>query len=163
MSSDASSVVLVAVLATLRASPLVAAAFAVDGAEVAVWSEAPADRGAAADVPFVVVGDLQSVGDEVVEDENGAALVDESELFVTVHVWSRPRDDLKGGKPEALRIAKAVRKALSTELALDADEDGQRFRVVLSDSPESRHFTDADNLTAHSVVTVRYLVEPSEE
>jgi hypothetical protein len=95
--------------------------------------------------PFVALGEIQVV------DDGTACFEDAAEIYVTVHVWSRAV-----GRPEAHRIAGAVRNALHlTDLDLGADLDLVEIR-----HRDTRVFTDADGRTAHGVMTFRAMVDP---
>lgn len=169
--SDPSLAILAALVETLRESPTIEAAFA--GRPVNVWEQPPsgADDPSSADYPFIRIGEIQVVSEERIETEaeletgsDGMIADDPSEVFVTLHTFSRPRDDGAGGKPEAIRIAKAVRLVLANpeSLVLEIDDDGDAFRLVLGEIRDTRHFTDADGVSAHSVLTARFEVEPTE-
>ena len=178
--SDPSLVILAGVIKALRESPLVEEAFAVESTDsppvVRVYDDppaAPGGEGAQGDdgFPFVRIDaiEMNSVESVMIEEEHSGEsdgyLDDPSEGFVTLSAFSRPRgEDLAlGGKPEAIRIMKACRKVLAGgEIALEPDEDGGTFRIVLAHDASSRHFTDPDGVTAHSVLTVRFEIEPSE-
>jgi len=166
MNSDPTLPILEAVVGALRTAPEIEAAFAVEGATLAVWSEVPAgdqDDGAGG-YPYLHVAELQVVGEEPISID-GELVDDPSEVFVTVRAKSRPRsagDDPAGGKPEAARLIGAARGVLTALAALPDGEDGTGFRIVLSEMRDSRHFTDSDGVTATSVATFRFEVEPAE-
>lgn len=178
--SDPSLVVLAGVLKALRESPLMEEAFAVESADsppvVRIYDDppaAPGGEGATGDegfpfgrIDFIEMNSVESVLiEEEHSGESDGVLDDPSEGFIGLSFFSRPRgeDATLGGKPEAMRLCKAARKVLAGgEIVLEADEDGGTFRIVLAHDAGSRHFTDPDGVTAHSVLTVRFEIEPSE-
>lgn len=182
--SDPANVVLAGLIAALRAAPEIAAAFLVENDAspdlVKVWSHPPAAAGGegaqgADGYPFLEVADIEVNSDEAIalaeEDAGGGSdgyLDDPSEVTATLRAYSRPRggngDAAElGGRPESARIIKAARKVLAgADVELEADEDGGRFRIVLAEAGNARHFTAQDGVTAISVLTVRFEVEPSE-
>ncbi|SEQ33064.1 Protein of unknown function [Faunimonas pinastri] len=93
--------------------------------------------------PYVVIGE-----DQVNDDGDGCS--DGSEIFVDVHVWSR-----RPGKVEAKSIGGAVRAALGGPIPMEG------FATIVGQFYRSHYLTDpGDGLTAHGVLTFRYLVEP---
>lgn len=170
--SDPSLAILAALIETLRSAPQIAVAF--DERPVAIWQTVPhgaADPGSDA-YPFVRIAELQVVSEERIETpielETGSDDVmidDPSEVFATIHGFSRPRQEAElSGMPEALRIMKAVRAALGRpeDIVLEVDEDGDAFALVLCEIRDTRHFVDPDGITAHSVMTARFEVQPTE-
>lgn len=161
--TDPSLELLAALIDVGRTDDRIAAAF---GAQtVAVWdtepSRAPGYEGATG-YPFIEIPSIQINGDERID--NGVCVFDPSEAFVQISIMSRQRPDGTGGKPEAMAIARAVRAAFGSELGLDVEFEGAgRFRVMLGHFVSVRHFTDSDGLTAHSSMTFRYEIEPSED
>lgn len=93
-----------------------------------------------AEFPFVAIADFQ----ELTED---ADCIPGAEIFVTIDVWSRAI-----GKPEAHRLASAVKAAL-TDLTLTD------FALVMLEHDSTRTLTDPDGLTTHAVLTFRAFVE----
>lgn len=162
---DPSLAVLAATIDLLRTDPGVAAAF---GSEpVAVWSTPPpgADDPGSNAYPFLLVKEIQVIGTERIV-HNGETVDDPAEVFVTLHSFSRPRDtgaDLSG-QPEAIRLIKASARAFGDpdDVSLEVDDDGDAFRLVLCEIRDTRHFTDPDGVTAHSVATLRLEVDPTE-
>ena len=122
--------------ATLRADAAVKAIFG--GTTRLYIMDAPND----APFPHVIIGECQEIGD----DTECASVTD---LAETIHVYARgakPND----GRSEAKAIADAVRRALTVKLTIDGHVvDDWEFEG-------SRHFSDIDGLTAHSVVTINY-------
>lgn len=142
-----------------------AAAFSALSLPLEVWESVPEAEQPGTDVDnrtYVHVGEFQAVGDEVIV--TGSDIVADVELNVTIHVISGPRSNGGGGKAEAMRIAGAVARDLGEpdETAFEISDDGQAFAVVLCEIPTVRHFTDADGLTAHSVITARFELDPTE-
>lgn len=97
--------------------------------------------------PYVTIGESQNVPDL-------AGCINGSEIFVTLHVFSRTEPDQ--GYAEAKRIIAALDNVLH-----DADLTLAENRCVLIERDGSRVFTDADNSTRHGVVSYRALVEPT--
>lgn len=159
--TDPSRVILESLLIALRASAKVRAAFG--GADPQVW-ETPPTQGATGDpgYPFLQIGEIQVISDERIENDEDDVIDDPSEVFVTLHAKSRPRSNGEGGKPEAMSIMAAARDVISKGIDLVEDDDGTSFRLVLCEFAGVRHFTDADGLTAHSVATPRFDLEPKE-
>lgn len=162
--TDFASELLSSAIVTARAAPTVIAAFA--GRPVQVWDQAPG-RGpqgpADEDFPMIADFDVQVVGDEVVEGEDMSPDGDDDvieddplEGFLTLHVYSRIRADGQGGKPEAMQIGGALRRVLGRAL------DVAGHRVTLGHMQTSRYFTESDGLTAHGVLSFRYLAQPTE-
>lgn len=178
--SDPANVVLVGIIAALRGAEEVEAAFAVENPDspvvVNVWSTPPAAAGGegaqgADGYAYLEVADIEVNGGEVIlndEDESDGCTFDPSEVFATLRAYSRPRggdgdETTLGGRPETARLIKAARYVLSRPFTLDPDEDGGTFRLVLAEAGNARHFTMQDGVTAVSVLTVRFEVDPSEE
>ncbi|MFC5423042.1 DUF3168 domain-containing protein [Bosea eneae] len=95
--------------------------------------------------PYIEIGEFQTLDD-------GAQCHDGQEVFVTLHVWSRPGDD-RPGQVEAKTIAGAVRGSLH-EAALDLGADWQFLEIAHQDT---RYLKDPDGLTSHAVLTFRAL------
>nr|WP_313635215.1 DUF3168 domain-containing protein [Brevundimonas diminuta] len=98
--------------------------------------------------PFVVIGE-----DQVVDDATECA--ESSEVYTTVHVWSRVENDVSASRRQAKAMAAAVRRALRLIDAVDG------FDVVLAEFETTRHLTDPDGRTAHSVISHRFLLDPA--
>lgn len=159
--TDPSLVILAGLIKTLREAPEVEAAF--PGA-VEVWELLPpANAEGATPYPFGRVGEIQIITDEAIENDDGT-VDDPSEVFATLHAFARPGGAGGSPKAEAMGIIGAFRAVLGREdgLALEAGDDGETFRLVLSEIRDIRHFTDPDGLTAHSVCVARFEVEPAE-
>jgi len=93
--------------------------------------------------PYFQIGDIQTISD-------GADCLDSTELFVTLHIWSRA-----GGQEETRRLASAVRAALHEWLPELAG-----FRVVEHEHRDTRTLDDPDGVTSHGVMTFRALIDP---
>ena len=93
--------------------------------------------------PYVTIADAHVVDD-------WAEGIEGSEIFCDVHVWSRAV-----GHVEAKKVCSAVRAAMCQLLQLVG------HRVVVFEFVSTRHLTDPDGVTAHSIVTVRYSTEPT--
>lgn len=94
--------------------------------------------------PYITISDAQ------VLDDGNTCESEMFEIFTDIHVWSRTV-----GLMEAKRISGLVRTAL---MALEAVTD---WLVVVVEFRGARHGFDPDGLTAHSVVTFRFLLQPA--
>lgn len=94
--------------------------------------------------PYVQIGDIQTV-------EAGADCIDGTEVFVTLHVWSRAV-----GRVEARQIASSCRLALHEWLP---DLTSANFRCVEHMHRDTRTLDDPDGITSHSVATFRLLID----
>lgn len=101
-----------------------------------------------AQLPYVIIGE-----DQIIDDSTECA--ESSEVFTTVHVWSRVTEGVSASRVQAKKMAGAIRAALKTEFAVPG------FDVVLRDFENTRHLTDPDGLTAHAVVSHRFLLDPA--
>ena len=120
--------------AALRGSAELAALF--PGGLVRVYSVVPQN----APLPMIRIGD-----DQLLEDSDEC--VSASEIFATVHVWTRPEPpDVQLGR----QIAGVVRAVLGTELALVGHD------TVLGEFTNALHLTDPDG-SSHAVLSFRYL------
>jgi len=97
--------------------------------------------------PHLITGDDQVIGDS-------AACVGGSEITSTIHVKAR-EGTLAASLLKAKALAGAVRAALDAELPLSG------HRMVDWSFETTRHMSEPDLLTAHSVVTVNYYTEPT--
>lgn len=125
-----------AMVATLKANAAVAA---IVGARI--YDRVP-DK---APLPLVDIGEIQVIADDA------DCLEGSSEVYATLHAWSR-----SVGAVECRRLAAAVVAALHLA-ALDLGVD---WRLVDIRHHDTRVFTDADGLTSHGVVTFRALIDP---
>ncbi len=92
--------------------------------------------------PYLQFGSFQTLDD-------GAECIDATEVFATIHVWSRTV-----GQVEAKRIASAVRAALHDKpLALSS------FRVVDLRHRSTVMTADPDGESTHGVITFRALID----
>ena len=127
---------------TLRASSDLSAAM---GGTVRLYSmSAPVG----APFPHVVIGE-----DQVLDDSTECA--DSSEVYTTVHVWTRDQSEVSESRTQAKRMAGVIRSALKGPMTVTG------FDLVLQDFENARHLTDPDGLTAHAVVTHRFLLDPA--
>lgn len=92
--------------------------------------------------PSVIIGEDQTA-------LNAASDYDGSEVFMTMHVWSR---DV--GLGETKRIVGALRTALHAPLTADD------HRIAVLAFENARYLRDPDGKTHHGVATFRALVEP---
>ena len=93
--------------------------------------------------PYATIADAHVVDD-------WAEGIEGSQIYSDVHVWSRAV-----GHVEAKKICSAVRAAMCQLLVLVG------HRVVVLEYVGTRHLTDPDGVTSHSIVTVRYSTEPT--
>lgn len=98
-------------------------------------------------VPDNAIFPYLSIGSDQIVD-NGTSCSNGSEAFVEVHVWSRAV-----GRVEAKKISGAVRAALDMPLVITG------HKVIVHGFQDARHLNDPDGITAHSVVSFRYLTE----
>ena len=93
--------------------------------------------------PYVVVGDDQ------VSQAHAQCLEGSTEVFSSLHAWSR-----EVGKVEAKKIAGAVVTALNgAPLALTG------YRLVLIEHDNTQHLGDPDGITSHSVIVFHAFVD----
>ncbi len=98
-------------------------------------------------MPYVELGEFQSIDD-------GAQCVDAAEVFITLHVWSRPGDGADPGQQTGKVIASAVHTALH-----EADLDlGAAWQFLEIAHQNTRHIKDPYGVTSQSVMTFRALV-----
>jgi hypothetical protein len=95
-------------------------------------------------LPYVVV-DLPQV------DDDPDACLDGSEIFATVHSWSRPEPP---GTSQAVEMAAVIRTLLGAGLVIAGHD------VVLAEFISTRFITDPDGST-HAIQTFRYLTAPA--
>lgn len=100
-----------------------------------------------ATMPYIEIGEFQSLDD-------GAECHDGYEVFVPLHVWSRPGEGRDPGQETGKSIASAVHSALDkAELALGAD--WQFLEIAWRDT---RYLKESDGVTSHAVITFRALI-----
>lgn len=137
--TDVAEVLTQAQEAAIRGSSAVIAA--------ATWTEPRVYRviPTNAALPYIKLGE-----DQVIDDSDECQ--EGSEIFSTVHVWSRPET------PQALearRIAAALRLTLNADLAIAGHD------LVLH-AFETALFTTDPSGDTHAILTFRYLTTPSE-
>lgn len=93
--------------------------------------------------PYLTIGDIQTISD-------GADCLDATEVYVTLHVWSR-----LVGQVETRQIAAACRTALHEWLPALAG-----YRCVEHVHQDTRTLDDPDGITSHGVLTFRALIDP---
>ncbi len=96
--------------------------------------------------PYIELGEFQTVDD-------GAQCHDGVEVYVTLHVWSRPSTS-RPGQVEAKTIAGAIRGSLH-EAELNLGSAWQFLEIAHQDT---RYLKDPDGLTSHAVLTFRALI-----
>jgi len=95
-----------------------------------------------------------TIGDEQINDD-GNSCEDAFEVFADIHVWARDVDGhTVRGKAFAKEIGKPVIDSLASELAIDD------YTITVGLLDTARYFTEPDGVTAHGVLTFRYLIEP---
>lgn len=105
--------------------------------------------------PYIRVGD----SDEDLPDL--ADCIDGSEIFSTLHAFSRPQEDATNatqprGKVEVKRIAGAAKRAIhGANLSLEDN------RLILIEHYRTVFLTDPDGLTEHAIIMFRALTEPT--
>lgn len=120
------------IYAALTAAPAVAGG--------RVYDRVPADP----KFPYITIGDDQFLDD-------GGTCGDAWEVFADIHVWSRP---VAGSKVEVKDLEAAVIARLRTVTVTGAS-------VVVAALESARTFRDADGITEHAVITMRYLIDPA--
>jgi hypothetical protein len=88
--------------------------------------------------------------DQALDDSNSCD-AERYEFFVDLHVWSRNPNIT--GMAEAKAITGIIRTLM---LALEVLNG---WRIPVRDVQARRHFYDADRITVHGVLTVRFLLE----
>lgn len=132
-----------AIEATLRGSVEMKAAMGLETVRLYTMS-APTG----APHPYVIIGE-----DQILDDSTECA--DSSEVYTTVHVWTRDPADVSASRAQAKSIAGVVRSALKGPMTV------MGFDLVLQDFDSTRHLSDPDGLTAHAVVSHRFLLDPA--
>ena len=141
MSVDPSYPMQVALFAALSGSTDLQAFI---GSPARVYDQVPINRATSEPTfPYVTIFDAHVVDD-------WAEGIIGSEVYCDVHVWSRAV-----GHGEAKKIADAVRQVMCQTL------QPAGHVVVVFEYVTTRHMTDPDGVTAHSIVTVRYSTEPT--
>lgn len=144
--SDPSEAIQNAIEAALRGSAAVKVAMGLASARVYTLI-APVDATGNALFPHIIIGEDQIIGDDI---ECGEA----SDVAVTVHVYARAATPA-ATRLQAKAIAGAVRAALAAKLTLVGHE------MIDWTYETTRHLTDPDGLTAHSVVSLEYQTAPA--
>ena len=98
--------------------------------------------------PYIVIGE-----DQVIDDATECA--ESSEIITTTHAWARVDSSVSASRVQAKQMAGAIRAALKGLAAVTG------FDLVLADFETARHLTDQDGLTAHAVITHRFLLDPA--
>lgn len=111
------------------------------GGAVRAYDKPPADP----TYPYIRIGDDQPVG-----DSNGCA--DAWEFYATLHIFGR---HATAPRPEVKAISNAALAAICTFGSLPAPAG---FTVVDAELQQARTYFEADGVTVHGVITVRYLV-----
>lgn len=127
-----------AVEAHLRASSPLLAAMGL--ANVRIYDVAPTD----APYPHIVFGDDQLV-------DASAECAEGYDAFLTFHIWTR-------SEPPSLLPAKRIAAALVNALLLGLEIGDYSLVDILHE--DTRTFADLNEVIAHSIVTIRVLLEP---
>ncbi|RZJ44957.1 MAG: DUF3168 domain-containing protein [Brevundimonas sp.] len=141
--SDPANALQDAIEATLRASPALKTAMGQQKVRLYTMS---APNGAP--FPYVVIGE-----DQIIDDSTECA--DSSEVVTTVHLWARLDDDVSASRKQAKAMAGVIRSALKGAMTVTG------FDLVSQEFEDARHLTDPDGLTAHAVVSHRFLLDPA--
>lgn len=132
--SDPAAALNAAIEAALRAST--------DLAGIRIYNGVVPER--ASPLPYVIIGEDQVIGDD---EECTTA----SEVFATVHAWSKPEPP---SATEARDIGAAIRAALTASLTVTGHE------VVDFEFQDARYNTDSDGST-HMAAVFHYFLTPS--
>lgn len=124
--------------AELRSNALVKAEFRLGNPNVFTLTATKEAR-----FPYIIIGQDQVVGDDT-------ECADSSEVTSDIHIYAREAT-YPESRAKAKALAGAVKKALTKKLTLAGH--------VMDDwiHEGTRHLTDPDPTTAHSIVTITYL------
>lgn len=101
--------------------------------------------------PYLVLDGLHAIPDD-------AEGIDGTDLHPSVHVWSRPSTlTTLEAKQIAARVCRVVAPA-ETDLADPPALDGFVIQEAVVEGVD--HLLDPDGITAHSVVRLRWTIEP---
>ncbi|HEY4309485.1 MAG TPA: DUF3168 domain-containing protein [Pirellulales bacterium] len=98
--------------------------------------------------PYVTIGESQNVPDD-------AECIDGSEIFLTLHVWTRQNGIDFGPNKKIVAALDAVLNNAVLTLA-----GGYRCVEIKRDG--ARFFVDPDNVTVHGVASYRAMVDPTD-
>jgi hypothetical protein len=138
---DPSDDIQVAYVAALTAAATIKAKV---GDPPRVFDEVPTDPV----YPYIRVGD-----DQCVDDSNGCS--DAWEMFCTFHTFSRGEGAL-GARAEVKQIHNAMVGVLVND---DTPLAPLGFKITEAQMRDSRVFMEADGVTAHGALVVRYLID----
>lgn len=93
--------------------------------------------------PYLTIGTAQIL------DDGNTCNGNFYEAFVDIHVWSRVV-----GQVEAKRISEFVRSVLSAAFTVTG------WEIKAAQFQGAQHLDDPDGVTAHGVLSFRYLIEP---
>lgn len=99
-------------------------------------------------VPDGAVFPYATIADDTLGDASNTCFT-QDEAFVSIHVWSRAV-----GHVEVKQQAALVRGALDTEIAMEVP-----FKAAIGEWDSTRYPPSEDALTAHAVLTFRYLIQ----
>lgn len=111
------------------------------GGEVRAYDRPPNNP----EFPYVIISDAQ-----ILEDSDSCS-PDAVEVFSDFHIYAR-----EVGKVQAKGLAWIVRSII---LAMDPNLDSWIIKLI--DHQQERDMTDPDGITTHSVLTFRFLIEPT--
>lgn len=94
--------------------------------------------------PYAEFGETQTLDD-------GAECIDGTEVYVTLHVWSRAI-----GAVEARTLSAAIRTAVKD---WRPDLSAALYRCIDFQHRETRVLADPDDVTTHAVITLRAIVD----
>lgn len=99
-------------------------------------------------VPTDYVMPYATIDDAQILDDGNTCDDDVFEVFATIHYWSRTV-----GQVEAKLGADTIRGALKAPFLVDG------FEITSAKFESALHLTEPDGLTAHAVITFRYLLQ----
>lgn len=94
--------------------------------------------------PYLTIAECQAL------DDGDACEGDRFEIFNDIHVWSNTV-----GMQEAKTISGVVRNELLNLSTLNG------WNIKIAQVQQARHMRDPDGITNHSVVTVKFTLEPA--
>ena len=101
--------------------------------------------------PYLVIGN-----DQIVPDAGADACGAADDAYTKVHIWTRDDEGgIEASRRQAKTLAAHVRRILTTALTVEG------FTVVDWACEDVLHLTDPDGLTAHSVVSNRFHLDPA--
>lgn len=140
MTSDPAGALQIGIAAVLAGSDALAG---IVGDRVYAPGQAAKDK-ARSITPYVEIGLVH-----VLDDDN--QFDGDTEAYITLDIWA----DGDQGDLDAKAASKAIKEACSDEIPLDG------FTITNNGPHDVLHRGDADGLSAHSVLTLHYLISPA--